>query len=312
MTATSIGRGADKRPARHDQRGRSRYGTGSIGLAFIAPAFLGLAALYLWPLIGTIGTSFTKTGPFGGGSFTGAENYSELFSDPEFWAALRNSAVYTVIVLFGIPLAIGVSYAIHTVARGRSVYRVLYFLPVVTLPVAVGMVWRYIYNGDYGLLNQFLGTFGISGPAWVADPHVAIFAVSVVGIWMGLGTNIIILGAGLQGIPPELLEASSLDGAGRVRQFFSITLPLLTPSVFFVAVLSVISSLQMFDLIYVMIGQGSPALDGSETVVYLFYKKAFIQYNQGYGSALALVLLAVIILITAVQFRLQKKWVFYG
>jgi multiple sugar transport system permease protein len=182
----------------------------------------------------------------------------------------------------------------------------------VTLPVAIGMVWRFIYNGDFGLLNALLAVFGIPGRSWVADPAVAIFAVGAVGIWMTIGTNIIILGAGLQGIPPDLLEASSLDGAGGFRQFRSITLPLLTPSIFFVSVLSVISSLQMFDLIYVMIGRGSPALHGSETIVYFFYQKAFVESNQGFGAAIAIVLLLLIMAVTAVQFRIQRRWVFYG
>lgn len=306
MTTSVSERGVIRRPA------RTSWKRSLPGLAFIAPALVGLALLYLFPLISTVFASFTKTGPFGGGTFSGVDNYATLLADGEFWAALRNSIIYTVIVLIGIPIAIVLATLIHSVSRGRGVYRVLYFLPVVTLPVAIGMVWRYIYNGDFGLLNQFLELFGIHGPSWVADPKVAIYAVAIVGIWASLGTNIIILGAGLQGIPTELLEASSLDGSGGIRQFFSITLPLLTPSVFFVSVLSVISSLQMFDLIYVMIGQNSPALNGSETIVYLFYQKAFIQYDHGYGAAIAIVLLMLIMAITAIQFRLQRRWVFYG
>jgi multiple sugar transport system permease protein len=307
MTSSTLGRGVAGRPARI----RSRR-TALTGLAFIAPALIGLLALYIIPLVTTFVTSFTKTGPFGGSTFTGADNYVYLTSDAAFWTSLRNSAVYTVIVLIGVPVAVLLAALIHQVTRGRSVYRVLFFLPVVTLPVAVGMVWRFIYNGDFGLLNAVLHVFGIPGRSWVADPAVAIFAVGAVGIWMSIGTNIIILGAGLQGIPSELLEASSLDGAGGVRQFFSVTLPLLTPSIFFVSVLSVISSLQMFDLIYVMIGAGSPALSGSQTIVYLFYQKAFVQYDQGYAAAIAIVLLLIIMAATAIQFRLQKRWVFYG
>ncbi|RLP83181.1 sugar ABC transporter permease [Mycetocola lacteus] len=307
MTSTLSGRGANTRPARPARRRGA-----AVGLLFIAPAFIGLLALYLIPLVRTVVLSLMETGPFGGGKFTGLSNYEALLGDEAFWHALRNSAIYTAIVLIGIPLAILVSALINNARRGRAIYRVLYFLPVVTLPVAVGMVWRYIYNGDFGLLNQFLALFGIDGPSWVADPQVAIFAVAIVGIWMTLGTNIIILGAGMQGIPEELMEASSLDGAGPVRQFFGITLPLLSPSIFFVSVLSVISSLQMFDLIYVMIGRGSPALDGSKTIVFLFYQKAFIENDQGFGAAIAIVLLMIIMAATAIQFRLQRRWVFYG
>jgi multiple sugar transport system permease protein len=306
MTSSTLGRGAARRPA------RIRWKPALTGLAFIAPALIGLLALYIVPLVTTFITSFAKTGPFGGSTFTGVDNYVHLTSDAAFWTSLRNSAVYTIIVLLGVPLAVALAALINQVSRGRAIYRVLFFLPVVTLPVAVGMVWRFIYNGDFGLLNAVLHAVGIPGRSWVADPTVAIYAVGIVGIWMSIGTNIIILGAGLQGIPAELLEASSLDGAGGVRQFFSVTLPLLTPSIFFVSVLSVISSLQMFDLIYVMIGAGSPALSGSQTIVYLFYQKAFVQYDQGYAAAIAIVLLMIIMAATAIQFRLQRRWVFYG
>lgn len=300
------GRGAARPPA------HLRVGSAFTGLAFIAPALAGLLVLYIVPLVGTLTTSFTETGPFGGSTFIGGDNYVELVGDAQFWLALRNSAVYTALVLIGIPIAGAIATLIHRVTRLQHVYRVVFFLPVVTLPVAVGMVWRYIYNGDFGLLNQVLGVVGIDGPNWVADPAVAIYAVSIVGIWTGLGTNIIILGAGLQNIPEDLLEASALDGAGAFRQFRSITLPLLSPSIFFVSILSVISSLQMFDLIYVMIGRGSPAEDGAQTIVYLFFQKAFVEYDRGYGAAIAIVLLMLIMAVTAMQFRLQRKWVFYG
>lgn len=301
-----------RRGAIRSRPGRVPFARWAPAIGFVAPAFIGLATLYIGPLVGTFITSFTETGPFGGATFVGGENYVELSQDGQFWGALRNSAIYTAIVLLGIPIAVIVAALIHQVSRGRGIYRVLYFLPVVTLPVAVGMVWRLIYNGDFGLLNQVLSVFGIQGQYWVSDPAFAIYAVAAVGIWMSLGTSVIILGAGLQGIPTEVLEASALDGAGRIRQFLSITLPLLTPSIFFVSVLSVISSLQMFDLIYVMIGRGSTALEGSKTIVYLFYEKAFVQFDQGYGSSIAIVLLVIIMVATAIQFRLQRKWVFYG
>jgi multiple sugar transport system permease protein len=281
-------------------------------VGFILPAFIGLLSLYLLPLLSTFATSFTKTGPFGGSDFNGGANYAKLVQDPSFWSALRSSGIYTLIVFLTIPIAVIVATLIHQVKRGKNIYRVLYFLPVVTLPVAIGMVWRFIYNGEFGILNAALKVFGIQGRAWVADPKVAIFAVAVVGIWMNLGTNIIILGAGLQGIPTELSEAASLDGAGRWQQFRRITLPLLTPSIFFVSVLNIISSFQMFDLIYVMIGKNSPALRQTSTIVYLFYQKAFVEYDRGYAAAIAVVLLMIIMVLTLIQFRIQRKWVFYG
>lgn len=281
-------------------------------MVFVLPALVGLLALYIIPLGTTVYLSFTETKPFGGETFTGLDNYARLLADPQFWSALRNSAIYTAIVLLGIPISIVIATLIHNVRRGKNIYRVLFFLPIVTLPVAIGMVWRYIFNGEFGLLNQGLAVFGIDGPSWVADPSVAIFAVSIVGIWMSLGTAIIILGAGLQGVPPELLEASALDGAGPVRQFFAVTLPMLSPSIFFVSVLSVISSLQMFDLIYVMLVRGSQAETASQTIVYFFFQQTFLRFDRGYGAAIAIALLLIIMLVTGLQFRLQRKAVFYG
>ncbi len=309
MTSGTISTGRNSSRA---SSGRVPFRQWAPAIGFIAPALVGLVALYVGPLFGTVLTSFSTTGPFGGATFSGAGNYLDLVQDPLFWSSLRNSAIYTAIVLVGIPIAVVIAALIHQVNRGKGVYRVLYFLPVVTLPVAVGMVWRFIYNGDFGLLNFLLSLLGIHGPYWVADGHIAILAIGLVGIWVSLGTNVIILGAGLHAVPPELLEASALDGASRLRQFRSITLPLLSPSIFFVSVLSIISSLQMFDLIYVMIGKGNPAIDGSQTIVYYFYQKAFVQYEQGYGAAIAIVLLLIIMAATAVQFRLQRRWVFYG
>jgi ABC-type sugar transport system permease subunit len=283
------------------------------GLAFIAPATIGLVVLYLWPFLSTLIKSFQDVPAFGPATFVGIENYTTLIGDGDFWKAFGNSALYTAIILLGIPLAIALAALIEQVGRGRAIYRVLFFLPVVTLPVAIGMVWRFIYNGDFGLLNYVLSWFGVDGQFWVADPRFTIFAFGVVGIWMGLGINLIILGAGLQAIPKALYEASALDGAGRVRQFFHITVPLLSPSIFFVTILNVIAALQMFDLIFIMLrGVNNTALADSKTIVYLFYEKAFVQFHQGYGAAIAIVLLIVIMIATALQFRLQRSWVFYG
>ncbi|MBM7827023.1 carbohydrate ABC transporter permease [Microbacterium aurum] len=291
---------------------RRRGGVDWWAFAMIAPAFVGLAVLYLWPFLSTFFKSFMNVPVFGPGEFTGLDNYASLLADGDFWLALRNSAVYTALVLLGIPIAVVVAALIEQVAKGRTLYRILFFLPVVTLPVAVGMVWRFILNGDYGILNYLLSLVGIPGEYWVADDRFTIYAFAVVGIWMGLGVNLIILGAGLQSIPLDLYEASSLDGAGRVRQFFAITLPMLSPSIFFVTVLTTISALQMFDLVFVMLGSvNNTAIDGSKTIVYLFYEAAFVQFKQGYGAAIAIVLLLLIMIATIIQFRLQKRWVTY-
>ncbi|WP_447947748.1 carbohydrate ABC transporter permease [Microbacterium maritypicum] len=281
-------------------------------LVFLGPTTLGIAAFYLWPTVRTLIISFTKSGPFGGSEWVGIENYTRLFQDPELIGALRNTAIYTIIALIGIPLAVGIAALLNTAGlKGRSAYRTLYFIPVVTMPAAIALVWRMIYNGDYGVLNAALGAVGIEGRSWLTDPNTALVAIAVVGIWAGLGTNIVIFLAGLQGIPDTIMEAADLDGAGPVRKFFSITIPLLSPSIFFVSVISVIGALQVFDLIYMMLGRSNPAMPNTRTVVYLFYEAGFLDNDRGYAAAIAFLLLVIILILTIVQFRLQKKWVHY-
>ncbi|MGW4407879.1 carbohydrate ABC transporter permease [Nonomuraea sp. NPDC004702] len=282
------------------------------GYGLIAPMALGLAVFYLWPIVQTLYLSFTESGVFGGQTWVGLDNFIALLGDEEMAGALRNTLLYSVLVLVGVPLSIVIAALLNVPGlRGLGFYRTLYFLPVVTMPAAVGLTWRYLYNGDFGPINYLLGLAGIDGPYWVSDPEFAIYAVAVVGIWTSLGYNAVLFLAGLQGIPKHYYEAASIDGAGRVRQFFRITLPLLTPTTFFVVVITLINTLQVFDLVYLMIDTKSPALAGSRTIVYLFYEQGFVQNSRGYAAAIAVVLLALILMLTAVQFRLQRRWVHY-
>ncbi|MER6576907.1 sugar ABC transporter permease [Nonomuraea sp. NPDC001023] len=282
------------------------------GYGLIAPMALGLAVFYLWPIVQTLYLSFTESGVFGGQTWVGLDNFAALLGDEEMAGALRNTLLYSVLVLVGVPLSIVIAALLNVPGlRGLGFYRTLYFLPVVTMPAAVGLTWRYLYNGDFGPINYLLGLVGIDGPYWVSDPEFAIYAVAVVGIWTSLGYNAVLFLAGLQGIPRHYYEAASIDGAGRVRQFFRITLPLLTPTTFFVVVITLINTLQVFDLVYLMIDTKSPALAGSRTIVYLFYEQGFVQNSRGYAAAIAVVLLALILMLTAVQFRLQRRWVHY-
>jgi len=193
--------------------------------------------------------------------------------------------------------------------RFASVYRVLYFLPYVAMPTAVAMVWRIIYNGDFGILNWVLALVGIDGPYWISTPGAAIVAVALVGLWSSLGFALIVLAAGLKNIPPELYEASELDGATPSRQFRAITVPLLSPSIFFVLIVTVIASFQLFDLLYAILGSTNPVLPKSMSLVYLFYSEGFVKNDKGYAAAVAMVIFLIIGLATLVQFRLQRKWV---
>jgi multiple sugar transport system permease protein len=191
------------------------------------------------------------------------------------------------------------------------VYRTLYFLPVVTMPVAVGMVWKWLYNTDYGLINYLLGLFHLPQPSWLFDPNIALFSVILVYVWMTIGTNVILLLAGLQGVSTSYYEAAQIDGASKFRQFLNITLPLITPTLFFVFITSMISSLQMFDLIFVMIGDNNALLDPLRTIVFGVYESGFKYSQMGIASAQAFLLFLAILAITIIQFIYQKKWVHY-
>jgi multiple sugar transport system permease protein len=279
----------------------------------IAPMGVGVAVFYLWPILQTFYFSFTEWGPFGGSTWTGLTNYSRLLHDATVWAALRNTVLYTLLTLLGIPPAIVLATLLNRRdVRGRGLFRTLYYLPVVTMPAAVGLLWQYLYNGDYGLINQALARLGFTGPGWLTDPNVALIALAVVGIWSQFGYNLVLFMAGIQSVPRNLYEAAALDGAGSVRQFVRITVPMLSPTTFFVSVISAIGSLQMFDLVYLMIPQSSPTHGATRTVVSLFYETAFVKNDPGYGAAIAFMLLIVIGALTGLQFRLQKRWVHYA
>jgi multiple sugar transport system permease protein len=297
---------------RRRRPGRFRRQNPFWALLFIGPTALGLAVFYIWPALRTFYFSFTTWGAFGNYEWSGLANYQELLKDSEVRTAFINTFWFTILGLLGIPISLVLAAMLNRRGRkGVSVYRTLMFLPVVTMPAAVAIIWRWLYSGDYGIINFLLGKIGIHGSFWLSDPHTALPAVAAVGIWSTIGYNMVILMAGLQAIPGVHYEAAALDGAGPVRQFLSVTIPLLSPTLFFVTVLSVIGSLQTFDLVYVMIGRTNPALPQTRTVVYLFYQKAFIENDRGYAAAIAFALLVVIIIVTAFQFRLQRRWVHY-
>ena len=295
-------------PSKRVQRGEWWW-----AYVFILPTTLGLGIFSIWPIFQTFYFSFTTWGDFGGHDWSGLKNYQHAFRDHELLQASINTLIYTGVALLSVPLAIIVAAVLNKPGlRGIGIYRTLYFLPVVTVPSAVALMWKLLYSGDYGIINWFLRLFGVTGPYWLSDPKVAVFAIGAVAVWSSLGYNMVILLAGMQAIPRDFYEAAEIDGAGGIRQFFSITLPLLTPSIFFVCVITVINTLQAFDLIYLMVNVNNPALPKTETVVYLFFERAFVDHNGGYGAAIAFILMIVVLVLTALQFRLQKRWVHYG
>lgn len=284
------------------------------GWLFILPTMIGLIVLNIIPIFQTIYQSFFKTGAFGRGNiFVGLANYERLAADGAVWQALLNTLKYAVVeVPFSIAIALIIAVLLNAKMHGRSVYRAIYFLPMVVAPAAVSMVWKWLFNTEFGLLNHILESIGLRPVAWLSDPKIAIYSLAVVGIWSVIGYNMVLFLAGLQEIPRDYYEAASIDGANAVQQFFKITVPLISPTMFFVLVTRVIASMQVFDSIYMMINTSSPALKKTQSLVYLFYRYAFVENNKGYGSAIVVLLLGVIMVITVFQMVAQKKWVHYN
>lgn len=280
------------------------------GWIFIIPTMLGLIILNIIPIFQTIYKSFFKTGDFGRGNiFVGLENYQKLFGDTQVWQALLNTIKYA---LMEVPLSIIISLVLAVLLnrkmKGRSVYRTIMFLPMVAAPAAVAMVWRWLFNSDFGLLNHVLGT----KINWISSPSIAIYSIAVIGIWSIIGYNMVLFLSGLQEIPGDYYEAASIDGATGLKQFWHITCPLLSPTIFFVLITRIIGALQVFDLIFMVMDKSSPALTKTQSLVYLFYEYSFRQKDQGYGSAIVVLLLTVIMIVTVFQMVGQKKWVHYN
>ena len=284
------------------------------GWLFLLPTMAGLVILNIIPIFQTIFQSFFKTGAFGKGNiFIGFQNYEKLFKDAAVWQALINTCKYALVeVPVSIAAALLLAVLMDGKIKGKSVWRTIYFLPMVAAPAAVAMVWRWLYNSEFGLLNHLLDHMGISSVNWISNPHIAYISVAVVGIWSVIGYNMVLFIAGLKEIPRDYYEVAQIDGASGVKQFFYITLPLISPTMFFVTVTRVIGAMQVFDSIYMMMDKSNPALEKTQSLVYLFYKYSFIEGNKGYGSSIVMLLLAVILVITAIQMVCQKKWVNYG
>ena len=284
------------------------------GWIFILPTMLGLIILNIIPIFQTIYQSFFKTGSFGRGNiFIGFENYRKMFADTKIWQAAWNTVKYAFLeVPISIMLALVLAVLLNKKMKGRSFLRTIYFLPMVVAPAAVALVWKWLYNSRFGLLNYILNKIGLPSVNWVSDPGIAIFSVALVGIWSVLGYNIVLFLAGLQDIPKDYYEAAEIDGANSFWQFKSITLPLISPTMFFVIVTRVIAAFQVFDFIFMIVGTQNPALPKTQSLVYLFYRYAFVENNKGYGATIVVLLLLMIMVVTILQVIGQKKWVYYN
>lgn len=280
------------------------------GFLMVSPMTIGFSIFFLVALGAALLLSFTDWSLLRSPTWIGLENFRRVFRDDRFFTAFVNTfAIAIPNVVLRIVISLGLALVLNSKIAFKTFYRVVFFLPVLTMPVATATIWKWIFDPQFGPINGLLRQYGIDGPAWLLNPGTATVAVVIVLLWSGVGYDMIIFLAGLQAIPKDYYEASSLDGAGGWQQFRDITLPLLTPTTFFLSVIAVISSLQVFDLVYVM-----TKLENTNrlpTLVYYIYEQGFMNGNMGYAISIALVLLAVILVFTVIQFRLQKRWVHY-
>lgn len=283
------------------------------GYSLVAPTILGLIVLNIIPIFEVLQMSFYKSGDFGKNDvFVGFDNYIRLISDAQVWQATLNTLKYT---FFVVPLNVIIALLLATVLnkriKGRDIYRTIYFIPMVATPAAITMVWKWLYNTKFGLINHMLGKVGLPAVDWINNPKIALYSIIIIGVWSTIGYSMVLILAGLQEIPKDYYEAAKIDGASSLNQFFNITLPLVSPTLFFVIVTNVIQGMQVFDVIYMMIDITSPAYDKTVSLVYLFYNNAFKYSDKGYGSTIIILLLIIILIFTFVQMKLQKRWVNY-
>jgi multiple sugar transport system permease protein len=277
---------------------------------FLAPTLIGLVFGTLGPVLAVIGLTFADWDILTSPTFAGLENYQQLMADATFGKALRNTVYYMILMVPATTvLAMLLALLMNQKLRGITWYRTAYFLPVVTSTVAVALVWSWIYAQDFGLLNFFLRFFGVEPIAWLSSSRWAMPALSVMSIWGNLGQGMIIFLAGLQAIPQSYYEAAEVDGANGWQKFFKITLPLITPSLFFYFIITMITAFQVFEQIYVT-SQARPT-DATITMVYYIYRSAFRNFKMGYASTEAIVLFGIIMVLTLIYWRTQEKWVVY-
>lgn len=278
---------------------------------YLVPTLVGLALFSVGPVFASAFLSFTKYEIVTPPIWIGLGNYVQLASAPLFWKVLENTVFYGLgLVPASVVLSLLLAVLVNRKLPGILAFRSLYFLPVVSSTVAVSLVWAWLYDPQFGVINDLLfALFHVNGPNWLGDTTWALPALILMGIWKSLGYNMVIFLAGLQGVPEELYEAAKVDGAGPAQRFWHVTLPLISSTTFFVLVITIIGSFQVFEQTYVMT-QGGPAY-ATLTMSYYIYQNAFEWFHMGYAAALGYVLFFVILLVTVIQIRLQRRWVFY-
>lgn len=277
------------------------------GYLFIAPNFIGFVVFMLLPILMSLYYSFTDYDVITEANFVGFENYIKLFQDDQFITALLNTLWYCVLTVpAGVILALLLAVLFNRQIPGIGAFRTLTFIPVITSMVAVSLIWSMLYEDNGGLLNTLLGYVGLPPVHWLTDTNMAMISIAIMSIWKGLGYNMTIFLAGLQGVPHDLYEAATIDGANSVQKFFKITVPMIGPTMYFVTLMSLIGSLQVFDQVYIMTNGGP--VNATKTVAMYLYQYGFQFYKMGYACAAAYVLFILVFIVSLIQNRSSKNW----
>lgn len=272
---------------------------------FVFPALLGMLIFIIIPIFFSFGLSFAKWDLLNPIQFVGLDNYKEIFTESLFGKILLNTVVFALATsFFGVIIPLILAAIMNSKIRGADFFKTAYFLPFITPMIVIGIVWEWIFDPNIGLLNKVLQVH----INWLYDPHWAMPALILVSVWKLIGYNMIIFLSGFSGISNSMFEAAKIDGANPVETFFYVTIPLLSPTIFFVVIITAVSSFQIFDLIYLMT-QGGP-LDSTNVLVYAIYKNAFEYFNAGKASAIAYVLFVIILVLTLLQWNMRKKLVY--
>ena len=281
------------------------------GYLYILPNFLGFLTFIWIPIIICLGLSFTDYNGFNNMAFTGLKNYFTLFQDDYFTIAFKNNMIFTMVsVPLTIVIALAMAVLVNGLAKGSTLLKTIYFFPYVTSFVAISIIWTLMFHPTRGPVNSVLLALGVqSPPGWLISSQWALYAVIIVMVWKVSGYYMVLLLNGLQSIPAQLYESARIDGAGKVRQFFSVTLPLLAPTLFFVLIMLIINSFQTFDIVYIMT-EGGPGR-ATNILVYRIYVEAYDNYRFGYASAISMILFFMTFAITVVLFGAQRKRVTY-
>lgn len=301
-------------------RGKNRYSfyskkkriEAASGYLFIAPLVLLLLVFVIGPIFFSLYASFTKWNGISPPVFNGLKNYKRLFADAAIGKEVWNTIFYTFTnVPIKIFLSILLANAFNKGIKGKGFFQVAYFIPSITLPVATVLIFQALFHSKYGVVNEILGALALPQPRWLAEPNLVMWVIVIMVVWAGVGYNAIILLAGLKNIPRSMYEACDIDGATEVQKFFRVTIPMLTPQIFYVTTVSIISSMKMFDQVY-LFAKDTPLLEeGIRNMAYGIYQRGFMFFEMGYASTESMLLLALIMIITVLQFYSQKWWVYY-